>query len=363
MVLFVLCWTGFAQGTRTLAALQTQAAEAREQNRTQEAVRLYRECVRLQPNWSEGWWYLGTLLYDQNSFAQAREALSKVVQLEPNAPPAAWALLGLSEYETKMYAASEQHLERSFIKEPRDDPFARATRYHLALLKTKKGLFEVALKRLAEISAPDTETPEMVRAIGVAGLRLPILATDLPQNQTELADAVGHAIFDGYVRREREAEVKYQALLQKYPTRAELHHLHGVALLTSDPAAAIAELRREIEISPRHVAARLQIAFEYLKQGEPAKALPFAREAAALDPNSFAAHSACGQALIDSGDLPNGIFELERARTLAPDIPETHRKLATAYAKAGREKDASQEREIYSKLGSILDAQSGNDNK
>ena len=153
----------------------------------------------------------------------------------------------------------------------------------------------------------------------------------------------------------REPSAKYLALLEKFPLRPELHHLHGVALLTGDPAAAIGELKREIEISPRHVAARLQIAFEYLKEGEAAQALRYAREAAALDPNSFAAHNAAGQALIDTGDLANGIIELERARTLAPDSPETHRKLATAYAKAGREKDAAHEREVFAKLRSLLD--------
>ena len=347
-----------AQGVKApveLAALQKQATEAREQNRPQDAIRLYRESVRQQPNWSEGWWYLGTLLYDQNSYAPARDALVRLVQLEPKAPPAAWALLGLCEFETKNYPESLLHLERSFFNEARDDPFARATRYHAALLLTKKAQFELALGRLAEISAPDTESADLIRAIGVAGLRMPILATGLPAAQQALADQVGRALFDGYVRREKDAELKYQALLTQYPGLPELHHLHGVALLTSDPPAAIAELKREIEISPRHVAARLQIAFEFLKQGDPAKALPYAREAVALEPNSFAAHAALGQALVDTDELAKGIVELEKARTLAPDSPETHRKLASAYTKAGRDKEATLAREIFSKLRALND--------
>ena len=42
--------------------------------------------------------------------------------------------------------------------------------------------------------------------------------------------------------------------------------------------------------------------------------------------------------------------ELEQACALAPDSPEMHRKLASAYAKAGRHKDATREREIFAKL-------------
>lgn len=350
LVFLLVCLAAAAQPARTLAALQNQAAGAREQNRTQDAVRLYRECVRLQPTWAEGWWYLGSLLYDQNAYAPARDALAKLVQLEPQAPSAAWALLGLCEFEMKSYNESLRHLERSFLNQARDDRFARATRYHTALLLTKAGKFEIALKRLAEISAPDTESPELIRAIGVAGLRLPVFATGLPTAQQGLADAVGYALFDGYLRREKEAELKYQALLAKFPKQPELHYLHGVALLTSDPAAAIEELKLEIAMSPRHIAARLQIAFEYLKQGEPAQALPFARQAVALEATSFAAHAALGQALVDLGELAQGIAELERARTLASDSIEIHRKLASAYAKAGRDQDAAREREIFAKL-------------
>jgi tetratricopeptide (TPR) repeat protein len=338
------------QSVIPLATLRRQAAEAREQNRADDAIRLYRNCLKLQPNWPEGWWYLGTLHYDQNSFGPARDALTRLTQLEPKAPGAAWALLGLSEFETKDYAESLKHLQRSWVQEARGDPFGRATRYHAALLYTRSGQFELALKQLSQIVEPNQDTPEMLRAIGTAALRMPILAADLPASEQEVADSAGRAVFEGFVRHEKEAEAMYQEILARYPNRAELHYLHGVALLTSDPQAAIAELSREIEISPRHIPARLQIAFEYLKQGEPAKALPFARESVSIDPKSFAAHAAMAQALADSADLNGAIAEYEKASNLAPDSAEIHRKLGSAYAQAGRDKEAAREREIFAKL-------------
>ena len=96
---------------------------------------------------------------------------------------------------------------------------------------------------------------ERRRAIGVAALRMPILATEAPASQLEFIDSVGHAQFDILMRREREAEEKFQALLTQYPKRPELHHLHGVFLLSSDLKKAMEELQKEIEISPRHVPA------------------------------------------------------------------------------------------------------------
>src|SRR5207249_6493059 len=41
--------------------VSNQAAKAREEERLEDAERLYREAVRLRPDWKEGWWYLGTM--------------------------------------------------------------------------------------------------------------------------------------------------------------------------------------------------------------------------------------------------------------------------------------------------------------
>ena len=47
----------------------------------------------------------------------------------------------------------------------------------------------------------------------------------------------------------------------------------------------------------------MQMAFEYLKQGDAAAALPIAKQAVAAAPNAFSARKALGQALLDSGDI------------------------------------------------------------
>src|SRR6266699_2033243 len=92
--------------------LSKEAASAREQNKTEDAIKLYRECVRLRPAWAEGWWYLGTLLYEGDRYGDAEDALKQFVKLESNAAPG-WAMLGLSEYETRDYEHSLEHLQRA----------------------------------------------------------------------------------------------------------------------------------------------------------------------------------------------------------------------------------------------------------
>ena len=102
--------------------------------------------------------------------------------------------------------------------------------------------------------------------------------------------------------------------------------------------------------------ARLQIAFEYLKRGEPAQALPVASEAAKLAPDHFAACLALGQVLLETNDLQRAIPELEKAATLAPGSPQAHFMLARAYTRAGREADAARARAEFTRLDQIVRA-------
>ena len=110
------------------------------------------------------------------------------------------------------------------------------------------------------------------------------------------------------------------------------------------------ELKKAVELSPRLLPAVLQIAFEYLKRGDAPAALPYARQGVKIDPQSFVAHNALGRALVESGDLQNGIKELEISKQQAPDSPQTRIALASAYAKAGRTGDAARERAEFLKL-------------
>src|SRR5471032_668793 len=63
------------------------AAEARIQNRIEDAIGLYRQAVQLHPSWTEGWWFLGELLYDQNNYPEARDSLRRLIALDQTTGP------------------------------------------------------------------------------------------------------------------------------------------------------------------------------------------------------------------------------------------------------------------------------------
>src|SRR5215211_7432467 len=59
--------------------------EMEKANKHQEALDLFRQAVRLDPNFAEAYWGMGSALVGLGQFAQALEALQQVVRLKPEA--------------------------------------------------------------------------------------------------------------------------------------------------------------------------------------------------------------------------------------------------------------------------------------
>jgi predicted Zn-dependent protease len=152
------------------------------------------------------------------------------------------------------------------------------------------------------------------------------------------------------------ARATLDELVLRYPDTPHVHYARGVFFLVEDTDRALEDFRRELAISPSHVPARLQIAFEHLKRGEAAQALPIARDAAQLAPDHFAARLALGQVLLEMGDVERAIPELERAASLAPGSPQTQFMLARAYARSGRTAEAERARAEFTRLDQLVRA-------
>jgi predicted Zn-dependent protease len=293
------------------------------------------------------------MLYDQDRYEEARAALRRFTVLDPKVA-AGWAFLGLCEYETKKYEEGLAHLQNAIaLRLDENSQLSVVTRYHTALLRTRARQFEAALEILMRFAGQGNERPEFVEAAGLAALRKPLLPSELPPIEQELVLQVGRAVMDTGARRAAEAQKDFEDLVTSHPRTPNLHYLFGSFLLTSDPDAGLVELKKELEISPRHLPALEQIAFEYLRRGDAAAALPYARKAVEADPQSFIAHTVLGRALVESGDVEKGIKELELSKQQSPGSPQTRIALASAYAKAGRSTDAARERAEFLKLKQV----------
>src|SRR2546429_2128620 len=78
-----------AQGNANSSSFEYLAERARtamEADHVPEAIRLYTRATTLKPGWSEGWWHLGTLLFDAGRFTEARDAFAHFVLIERREP-------------------------------------------------------------------------------------------------------------------------------------------------------------------------------------------------------------------------------------------------------------------------------------
>ena len=327
-----------------------RAAKAREGGRVDEAIALYQRGVQQRPTWAEGWWYLGTLFYEGDHYAEAREAFGHLVSIQPQGG-AAWALLGLCEFQLRDYerALRDLQLGRS-LGLGGNKELTRVTRYHAALLLTRFEQFEAALQLLFAMVRQEGDNPVLREALGVATLSLPLLPSEVPADEQEVVRKAGKAAYYEAIWLTADARREYEDLVARFPNTPNAHYSLGAFLLRSDVEAAIKEFHREIEVSPSHVRARLQIAFNDLKRGESAAGLPYAEKAAQLAPGSFAAHNALGRILLELGQTDRALKELEEAVRLAPDSPESRYALARAYTRVGRKQDADRERAEFVRL-------------
>ena len=343
-ILFLLASADFTQ-------VSERAEQARTAGRIEDAVGLYSEGVQLRPAWADGWWSLGTLLFEQQRFPEAEAALNRSVSLTPNAWTA-YAPLGLCEYETRHYDSAERHFEQWAARKP---PASKALMadafFHWALLLTRRGRFEQALVLLTAQAKAGNTGEAMTEAMGLSSLRIPNLPEDYPSAEREPVWLAGRATLESRLRRFDQAAADAKQLLLHYGNHPNVHYFLGIVSLdANDSAGASNEFQRELEISPRHVPALLQLVFYDLERGEPGEALSLAEQAVAIAPGDFVSHAALGKALYAAGRFEESARQLEMARKIAPESPYVRWWLSQTYAALGRPGDAERERAIFAKL-------------
>jgi len=331
------------------AALKA-ATEARQAENWEEAANLYAQVVKLKPDYIEGHWYRGTALYQLDRFAECRDAFKRTTRLAPK-NGAAFAFLGLCEFGLKEYDRALSDLLQSRLLGVGDTgDLGSVARYHAAILMTRVMQYEQALETLGEFASEGNDNPRVIEAMGIATMRMAMLPSEVPPDRREMVLMAGRASYLMATRMPAAAGKAFEALVTRYPDTPNAHYAYGVFLIQEQPDKGLEEFKRELEIQPSHPWSLMQLAYEYLKRGEPQTALPYAKEAVQGAPNAFPARKALGQALLDTGDIAGAVEQLEAGVKLAPDSPGLRFVLARAYQRAGRPADAERERETFNKL-------------
>jgi len=344
-LLMLFCSSLYAQdGAGAFADLSARASAARQANDVPRAIALYRQALQLNPKWEEGWWFLGTLLYDSDRYAPGRDALRHFVGLQPNAAPAL-GLLGLCEFETGDYPESLKHIERSLsLGAPAEPQMDQVLRYHEAMLLTRTGDFDKALQKYVWFVRKGARSSSILLGIGLAALRTPLLPKDIPPPRQDLFLTAGQASIYTISGDLPNAQRTFLSLIDRFPESPNVHYVYGVFLLGADPDRAIDEFKLELKLAPSNAAAGAMLAWVLLRRGDFKIALPYAEKAVQSAPGFPTAQLVFGRLLVETGAVDRGIEHLRIAEKLDPANLEVHLGLVTAYSRIGRTQDARRER-------------------
>lgn len=349
-----------AASQKSFEQVSAEADAAREGDHVDEAIALYRRGVALRPKWAEGWWYLATLFYDQNNYAEGARAFRETTKLQPKAG-AAWAMLALCEFQLGQYDDSLAHLQQGRQLGINDNvELTRVMRYHEGVLMILKGDFERGQQTLGTLSYEGLKGEDLIISLGLAALRIGMRPAEigLTYRDRDLVRRAGLAEHFAAQRNVSDALREYEMLARDYSKTANVQYAYGRFLLTTrDEEGALAAFRRELENWPKHVLARCQIANIMLQRKDIEGGLPLAEEAAKQAPRLPLAHYLLGRLLLEAGQNERAVKELEATAQMVPNEAKVYFALARAYTRVKRKEDADRARETFTRLSKATQAE------
>lgn len=337
-------------GSKTFEELAKRADAARDANRLDDAAKLYRRALVLNPKWAEGWWSLGTLEYDGDRYAEAELAFEKVVALDPKQGTAR-AMLGLCEFELGQTERALKDIKVSKTLGVLEDPQLRdVVTYHEAVLLQRSGRFEAAKEALSSLCRNGARGGDLAGVFGMVALRMRDLSP--PGSGTEAGQVVQHVGRAACLTGAKEydaAKDEFEAVIARAPHFPRVHFAYGCALIDADNiAGGVKEFEADIAEEPESVLPRLRIAAAEYKV-DSVIGLKYAEEVIQLDPKLSLGHYLCGLLLLDTGAYERAVPELEIAQKAFPHEGRIDLALATAYAHTGRPQDAARARAEFSR--------------
>ena len=335
----------------SFTTLAAKADSARDADRLDEAVALYRKALALRPSWAEGWWSLGTIQYDRSVYDEAARAFLKVTTLTPK-NGTAFAMLGLCEFELGRDDLALKHIQKGAnIGLHKDPSLWQVVLFHQGILQQRKGSFQAAQETLEDLCLRGGQGDTLANVFGMTLLRM--TSKDAPPPGSKDADIVvrvGRAGCLAGQKKYDEARPAFDAVVKENPNYPNIHYAYGLFLMElRDVAAGVEQFKQEIANNPNHVLARLRIAACLYKE-DSAAGIPPAEEAVKLDPALPFGHYLLGLLLLDTDKSDRAIPELEIARKTYSRDPKIYAALGSAYSRVGRKQDAARARATFERL-------------
>jgi len=369
VLLTFLATSSVATETRSLTSdaassfseLSARADAARDGDRLDEAISLYRRALVLRPSWAEGWWSLGTVYYDRDAYDKAAVSFKKMIALQPQ-NGTAQAMLGLCEFELGREQLALRHIQKGKSLGLQKNPeLWQVVLYHEGVLLQRKGSLQAAQDTLEELCLQAGQSDRVAAVLGMTMLRLSDNEPPSPGSaDADLVLRVGRAECLAGQKKYDDARSAFEEVAKQYPNFPNVHYAFGLFLIElRDVTESIVQFKQEIANHPENVLSRLRIASVEYKE-DSAAGIPYAEEAVKLDPQQPFGHYLLGLLRLDVDDYRGAIPELEIAQKAFSHEARIFLALATAYSRAGRKQDAIRARARFQRLTNESKTISGN---
>jgi tetratricopeptide (TPR) repeat protein len=311
----------FSAGGRcqTAAALSDQALALAQQHRTDEAAKLWRQALTLEPNYFPALFNLGYMEFSAGHTADARNWLARAVRANSRDFQAHYLLgtilVGAGERDNAL-----REWRAALALEPDNLKLME-----VMIVEYEKGLYyneaEALARRALELNRRD--------------LNVYLMAIHACQNARDLAAG---------------QQIARQAVAQ-FPESARANFEYGFHLQRDGRGTeAVGYLKKAMELDPKYEEPFFFYGDQLVTEGRDAEAIPFLRQAIADRADYLAPRISLARALVHHEKWQEATMELEAAARVDPRHPEPHLMLSRIYFRLGDEERAAREKELALRL-------------
>jgi predicted Zn-dependent protease len=332
----------------------TRIAQAMRAQDTAGIIREYHAMIAAEPDNSQAWTGLGIVLYGSGHAAEAADALTKALKLNPQAPRAA-LFLSFSQADLQQCVTALPVLEKNFEVEPvsklqrligltvlqcsgssKDTTIALTTAAKLK--QNYPGDPDVLYESAQLYTRMWNETADELIRTHPESYRVHQLAAEVNEAQGNLAQAIR----------------QYKAALGENPKLPQMHYRIGQLLLRTGGAdadeKAMEEFQAELATNPQSASAALAMGEIKRHQGQLAEATASYKQALTLEPGLPEARVGLAQTLLAQHHVDASEEELRTLIVEHPESAQAHYAMMLAYRAQGKLPEATTEMATFQRL-------------
>ncbi len=333
---------------RSPQALNRDADAAYERGDVQQAIRLYEELLKAQPDSVEARTNLGVALAHIGRYGDAVVQYNEALKRAPD-NPSVLLDFALAWYKQAVFDKAAAALEHLRTKHPEN----RQSLYLLSDCYLRLGRDRDAVALLQPVFDADPHDRAVNFALGMALIdtgqihkgEAIIDEVAKTANQSEVDLLMGAAQLAA--RDSKTAVITIHKALVAAPDLPGAWSLYGRALMDNgDREGARASFQRALQADPNDFEANLYLGGMLRYDGKIEEATPYLEKAQMLRPTSLEARFQIGLLNVARGRLEDALAQLEQVEHQSPDFKEVHVQLALLYARLHRIKDSERERSL-----------------